>query len=43
MSAIVNFLFRHREKHMEALKELLDGDTFIKRVTGEENSTKLYA
>ena len=43
MSAIVNFLFRHRDKHMDALKELLDGDTFIKRVTGQENSTKLYA
>ena len=43
MSAIVNFLFRHRDKHMDNLKELLDGDTFIKRVTGEETSTKLYA
>jgi SpoVK/Ycf46/Vps4 family AAA+-type ATPase len=43
MSAIVNFLFRHRDKHMENLKELLDGDSFIKRVTGEETSTKLYA
>ena len=43
MSAIVNFLFRHRDKHMDALKELLDGDTFIKRVTGQETSTKLYA
>ena len=43
MSAIVNFLFRHRDKHMDALKELLDGDTFIKRVTGQENATKLYA
>ena len=42
MSAIVNFLFRHRDKHMDNLKELLDGDTFIKRVTGEETSTKLY-
>ena len=42
MSAIVNFLFRHRDKHMDALKELLDGDTFIKRVTGQETSTKLY-
>jgi hypothetical protein len=42
MSAIVNFLFRHRDKHMNNLKELLDGDTFIKRVTGEETSTKLY-
>ena len=42
MSAIVNFLFRHRDKHMENIKELLDGDTFIKRVTGEETSTKLY-
>jgi hypothetical protein len=36
-------LFRHRDKHMDNLKELLDGDTFIKRVTGEETSTKLYA
>ena len=43
MSAIVNFLFRHRDKHMDNLKELLDGDSFIKRVTGQENSTKLYA
>jgi chaperone BCS1 len=43
MSAIVNFLFRHRDKHMDHLKELLDGDSFIKRVTGEETSTKLYA
>jgi SpoVK/Ycf46/Vps4 family AAA+-type ATPase len=43
MSAIVNFLFRHRDKHMDNLKELLDGDTFIKRVTGQETSTKLYA
>ncbi len=43
MSAIVNFLFRHRDKHMEQLKELLDGDSFIKRVTGQETSTKLYA
>ena len=43
MSAIVNFLFRHRDKHMDHLKELLDGDTFIKRVTGQETSTKLYA
>ena len=43
MSAIVNFLFRHRDKHMDNLKELLDGDSFIKRVTGEETSTKLYA
>jgi hypothetical protein len=43
MSAIVNFLFRHRDAHMEHLKELLDGDTFIKRVTGQETSTKLYA
>jgi len=43
MSAIVNFLFRYRDKHMDALKELLDGDTFIKRVTGQETSTKLYA
>jgi chaperone BCS1 len=43
MSAIVNFLFRHRDRHMDHLKELLDGDTFIKRVTGQENSTKLYA
>jgi hypothetical protein len=43
MSAIVNFLFRHRDKHMDALKELLDGDSFIKRVTGQETSTKLYA
>jgi len=42
MSAIVNFLFRHRDKHMDNLKELLDGDTFIKRVTGEETSVKLY-
>ena len=42
MSAIVNFLFRHRDKHMDNLKELLDGDTFIKRVTGQETSTKLY-
>jgi chaperone BCS1 len=42
MSAIVNFLFRHRDKHMDNIKELLDGDTFIKRVTGEETSTKLY-
>jgi len=43
MAAIVNFLFRHREKHMDNLKELLEGDTFIKRVTGQETSTKLYA
>ena len=43
MSAIVNFLFRHRDKHMDNLKELLDGDVFIKRVTGQETSTKLYA
>ena len=43
MSAIVNFLFRHRDKHMDHLKELLDGDSFIKRVTGQETSTKLYA
>lgn len=43
MSAIVNFLFRHRDKHMDRLKELLDGDSFIKRVTGQETSTKLYA
>ena len=42
MSAIVNFLFRHRDKHMDNIKELLDGDTFIKRVTGQETSTKLY-
>ena len=28
---------------MDALKELLDGDTFIKRVTGQENSARLYA
>lgn len=42
MSAIVNFLFRHRDKHMEHLKELLDGDTFIKSVTGQETCTKLY-
>jgi len=42
MSAIVNFLFRYRERHMDNMKELLDGDTFIKRVTGEETSTKLY-
>jgi predicted AAA+ superfamily ATPase len=43
MSGIVNFLFRYRDKHMDNLKELLDGDTFIKRVTGQETSTKLYA
>ena len=43
MSAIVNFLFRHRDKYMDHVRELLDGDTFIKRVTGQENSTKLYA
>lgn len=43
MAAIVNFLFRHRDKHMDNLKELLDGDSFIKRVTGHESSTKLYA
>jgi predicted AAA+ superfamily ATPase len=43
MSGIVNFLFRYRDKHMDNLKELLDGDTFIKRVTGEETATKLYA
>ena len=43
MAAIVNFLFRHRDKHMDNLKELLDGDSFIKRVTGQETSTKLYA
>ena len=42
MSAIVNFLFRYRDKHMNNMKELLDGDIFIKRVTGEETSTKLY-
>ena len=43
MSAIVNFLFRHRDKYMDHVRELLDGDTFIKRVTGQETSTKLYA
>ena len=43
MSAIVNFLFRHRDKYMDHVRELLDGDTFIRRVTGQENSTKLYA
>lgn len=42
MSAIVNFLFRYRDKHMDNMKELLDGDIFIKRVTGEETATKLY-
>ena len=43
MSAIVNFLFRYRDKYMDHVRELLDSDTFIKRVTGQENSTKLYA
>ena len=43
MSAIVNFLFRHRDKYMDHVRELLDGDMFIKRVTGQETSTKLYA
>jgi hypothetical protein len=43
MSGIVNFLFRYRDKYMDHVRELLDGDTFIKRVTGQETSTKLYA
>jgi chaperone BCS1 len=42
MSAIVNFLFRYKEKHMTYLSDLIDGDTFIKTVTGEETSSKLY-
>ena len=42
MSAIVNFLFRYRNKYMEYVHELIDTDSFIKKISGSEHPNKLY-
>ncbi len=40
MSAIVNFLFRHRDKYEDHISTFLDTDSFLKEVTFTD--TKLY-
>jgi hypothetical protein len=41
MAALVLFIFRHREKYAEYINELLDGDDFIRRVTGTSADEKV--
>ena len=41
MAALVLFIFRHREKYAEHIDELLDGDDFIRRVTGSSADEKV--
>jgi AAA+ superfamily predicted ATPase len=42
MSAIVNFLFRHRNNWQENINELLDTNSFIKKTLNQDNSENLY-
>jgi hypothetical protein len=41
MAAIVLFIFRHRENYADHIDELLDGDDFIRRVTGSSADEKI--
>jgi len=41
MAALVLFVFRHRESYAEHIDELLDGDDFIRRVTGGSADEKV--
>jgi hypothetical protein len=41
MAALVLFVFRHRENYAEHIDELLDGDDFIRRVTGSSADEKI--
>ena len=41
MAALVLFVFRHRENYAEHIDELLDGDDFIRRVTGGSADEKV--
>ena len=42
MSAIVNFLFRYREKWADNINELLDNISFIKRSAGDGNFDTMF-
>jgi len=42
MSAIVNFLFRHREKWADNITELLDNTSFIKKASGDMNCDTMF-
>ena len=41
MAALVLFVFRYREKFAEHIDELLEGDDFIRRVTGSSTAEKV--
>jgi hypothetical protein len=42
MSAIVNFLFRYREKWSDNMNELLDNISFIKKSAGDSNFDTMF-
>jgi hypothetical protein len=42
MSAIVNFLFRYREKWADNINELLDNISFIKKSTGDNSCDAMF-
>jgi ATP-dependent Zn protease len=42
MSAIVNFLFRYREKWVDNITELLDNTSFIKKSSGDGNCDTMF-
>ena len=42
MSAIVNFLFRYREKWLDNINELLDNISFIKKSAGDSNFDTMF-
>jgi ATP-dependent Zn protease len=42
MSAIVNFLFRYREKWVDNITELLDNTSFIKKSTGDSSCDAMF-